>query len=242
MSTKAETVREELKKYTSVEEMKTHIEEITKKADCSKALVYKEIGKLSETLSIVEPEAKEPVVKIEKPKEIEAEEIKEIETEESVEPELTETEKELGLEEKPEIVEEEKPEIAEEEKPKVEISVKMVQVIAEKPFELAAKFTGCEDLKLDPKESKEIAEAWLPVLSQYLPDVLEKYFPLIYAGYVTIAVIGSKAYTYRTWKQAKQPEPPQPETVKKIPEPEKQEDLTMEESTKKYAKGFVNKI
>jgi len=200
---KAELVREALKKYASIEEMKAKTQEIADQVSCSRSLVYKEINRIAETMKLeVLPEAKEPVVRIEKPEEIE------MPAEEEQVPKPLEEEEILPPPEEEEITEE--PE-EEKEKPKVELTDKMVKVLFAKPFEIASRLTKCKDIELTEKEKTELCDAWLPYLEANLPEALAEHFPLIYAGYVTMTVVGSKAIAYREWKSEQEEKPKEPE-------------------------------
>jgi len=69
------------------------------------------------------------------------------------------------------------------------------------PFRIAASRTGFKGFELTTEERNDLAEAWTPVLNEYLPEALAKYGAVVYAGYVTITVVGTKHLDYTDWKK-----------------------------------------
>lgn len=69
------------------------------------------------------------------------------------------------------------------------------------PFRIAASRTGFKGFELTTEERNDLAEAWTPVLNEYLPEALAKYGAVVYAGYVTITVVGTKHLDYSDWKK-----------------------------------------
>ena len=77
------------------------------------------------------------------------------------------------------------------------------------PFRIVASRTGFRGWQLTRQEINDLSEAWTPVLNYYLPEVLSQYGALIYAGYVTVTIVGSKQLDYNEWRKKQEPQEPE---------------------------------
>lgn len=217
--TKLQIFIEELSKYPDKESAKLAIPEIAEKLGCSKALGYKALTKVSKFIGETPIEqAKEPTVKIPKAPEIE----------------ITETE--IGAEG---VAPTPTPEIPQAETIPSAPSIPTFPMTADKLettfdilFSKLADLTHYPDFKLEKRESQALAEAWLPVLQQYAPQMIAN--PTVWASFTTIIIIAPRIIGYwqtrrKTEKIIETPKPqPQPETK---PPMEKNERESEREST-----------
>ncbi len=76
------------------------------------------------------------------------------------------------------------------------------------PFRLIAHRTGFKGFELTNEEKAEI-DSCTPIVNYYLPELLDKYFPVVYLGWVFAPIIANKVLDYSDWKKS------QPKTEKK---------------------------
>lgn len=214
--TKSERFIEEIEKYDTIEEARTHYKEIAKKLECSPSLGYKVEDRIEKFLRAPEtPTPEEPTVKIEEPEPIEIEEPEEPEPTEPLE-EVEEPEEPEEEEEEGELVAEE---VAPEERPPIEIpeggfTVDKMQWTFEWGFNKIADITGYEGWRLAREESQQLADCWTPIFNTYMPQLIP-HAPLIMAVITTAIIVVPRAFSYREHRAKISKEKP----IEKAPEP-----------------------
>jgi hypothetical protein len=175
--TKSELFKERLAQYSTREEAGKHILEIAKDLKCAKSLGYKAIKQIEFQGETKEIEAREPTIKIPPPPISEQEPPEEITLEEEIPP------PQEGV--PPAAV----GEIA---KPPAAAPSLLPLTVDDLSWNFNLAMQKIADISDYPKfalskdESKKLAECWLPVLNQYLPQAINN--PLAWAG-VTTAII-----------------------------------------------------
>jgi len=200
--TKLQQFIEELSKYPDKETAKQAIPDIAEKLNCSKALGYKALRKVSKFIGETPIEkAVEPTVKIPKAPEIPIEE-----------PQPPETQpiplEEIEIQQPIEGIEPQAPAMPT--PPIFPMTTEKLQTTLDILFSKVADLTKYPDFKLTKQESQALAEAWLPVLQQYAPQMATN--PMIWASFTTIVIIAPRIVGYwmekRKQKQEKIIEPP----------------------------------
>ena len=219
--TKLDQFKERLSQYPDRETAKQHLKEIAKDLGCAKSLGYKAIKQIDfrgekKPLEAYEPTAKIPEIK---PEAIE---------EEMEEPEI---------------------EIVEEEAPTPEAPTVTFPMTTEKlawNFDLAfsklADLTSYPDFKLTKKESDGLAEAWMPVLQQYAPQMASN--PAMWAAISTVIIVAPRVVGYWQQRRKKQEEKIVEEKPKEEPkqEPPKEEPKTETPPDLPKTAGFLDKL
>jgi len=228
--TKLEQFRERLTQYPNRDTAKQHLAEIAKDLGCAKSLGYKALTKIDFQGEQKALQAAEPTAKIYEAKPEALEETAE-------EPEV--------------LIGEESPtgEAIPQAAPPVTTAFPMTNEKLAWTFDLAfsklADVLHYPDFKLAKKESDGLADAWMPVLQQYAPQMAGN--PVVWAGISTVIIVAPRIFGYWRQRQKTKEEKVVPETPKEEPktEPPKQEPQTEKnEPTPELPKnaGFLKEL
>ena len=205
--TKLDQLIQRLQAFSTEEEAKANISKITLELHCARSMGYKAIRKIKDAGGFrAQPTqrhpAKEATAKIETPKE---ETLEPQSEEEYTETELAEGQPVEGQPVTPKTFPLTPEKLAE----TLEIFFKRIAVLTDYP-----------EFALEPKESKSLGEAWIPVIEMYIPQMATN--PIVWAAIATAIVFAPKTLGFiikRREKQAKKQEDEKP--LPKAPEPPK---------------------
>jgi len=185
--TKLQRFIEELSKYPDKDTAKQAIPDIAKKLKCSKALGYKALRKVSKFIGETPIEqAVEPTIKIPKAPEIPIEEAT------TAQPTETPVAEEIPFEQIE--TEQPTPQAPITQPPIFPMTTEKLQTTIDILFSKVADLTQYPQWKLEKRESQALAEAWLPVLQQYAPQMATN--PAIWASFTTIVIIAPRVIGY----------------------------------------------
>jgi len=225
--TKLDQFIQRLSQYPDRETAKQHIKDIAKELNCAKSLGYKALKQIDfqgeqKPLEAYEPTAKIPEVK---PEPIE----EELETEAEV----------IEAEEAP------TPEAAAPPTVTFPMTTEKLSWTFDLAFSKLADLTAYPDFKLSKKESDGLAEAWMPVLQQYAPQMASN--PAVWATISTIIIVAPRVIGYWQQRRKKQQEkiveePKEKPKEEPKQEPPKQEPTPQTPPPLPKTAGFLDKL
>jgi hypothetical protein len=176
--TKIEQIKDELSLYPDLQSAKKAIPNLAKKYGVTRTLVYKALKQIS----FPEPiKAEEPTVKI---PEVKPEPLPEIPVE--------------AVELKPEELKPEEVKV-EEAKKEMPITSDKLSWMFKLLFEKIGNALNYPDFALTQNEADKLAEAWLPVLNQHLPQALQD--PTTWCALTTIIILAPRILGYISFKR-----------------------------------------